>query len=126
MAPDADSAGGSQMPFSTPGQVQDGRDVIGRFLSRAEADLLAALAEQRGRPHLTHVTDRVSELDQILAPVLEALRHAAAELGTRQAERSGRHSTLTVLILLWCDLVDLEPDRLRRTRRAHDLPQWPE
>jgi hypothetical protein len=114
------------MPSSTAGQIRDGRDVIGRFLSRAETDLLAVLAEQRGRPDLTDVTDRVPELDQVLAPVLEALRHAAAELGTGQAESSGRHSALAVVRLLWCDLVELEPDRLRRTRGTHDLPPWPQ
>jgi len=66
---------GASMSVTTPPDDRDdGRRKIASTLAHAERELLALLAENRAEPQLTSLADRVEELEDILRPVIEAVR----------------------------------------------------
>jgi hypothetical protein len=98
--------------------------VIGTTLASVERRLVALLAEQADDLRLTSTEDPVPDLDEVLAPVLQALRVAADQVGAPAAARSLRRSAAATLSILWADLVELAPDRLARAWGAEVPDGW--
>lgn len=111
-----------QAPVAT-GRTR-GQEVIGTTLASAERRLVALLTEQAGDLRLTSTEDPVADLGQALAPVLQAVRVAAGQVGAPTATRSLRRSAAATLSILWADLVELAPDRLAGAWGAEVPEGW--
>jgi hypothetical protein len=101
---------------------RDGRQVIGTRLALAELQLRTLQAQVQADLALTRFDEPVPELDELLDGLVGLLRAAAEQIGVTPDQRSVRHSAGAILSLLWADLVEIEPERLRRACGAHDLP----
>lgn len=66
--------------------------------------------------------DPVDGLDRALNELVGMIRATATELGIQPTEWSACHAAAATLTMLWCDLVELAPDRLVRAWGAYDLP----
>jgi hypothetical protein len=111
-----------QAPVAT--ERKRGQEVIGTTLASAERRLVALLAEQADNLRLTTTEDPVTDLGAVLAPVLDALRMAAGEVGAPTATRSLRRLAAATLSILWADLVELAPDRLAGAWGAEVPEGW--
>jgi len=96
-------------------------------LSHKERQVLVLRAELESSPVLSRWDDPPVEADAVLGPVLLAIRHAASAVGAAPVPRSRRGAIDGLLSIMWSDLIDLEPDRLRSRWGMHDLPPaWAE
>lgn len=96
-------------------------------LSRQERQVLAVQAELESSPSLSQWEDPPVDADAVLRPVLLAIRHAASAVGAEPVSRSRRRALTALLSVMWSDLIDLEPGKLRSRWGMHDLPPaWAE
>jgi hypothetical protein len=105
--------------------VADRADAV-RFLStqlsHQERQVLAVQAELDSAPALSRWEDPLVEADSVLHPVLTAIRHAGSVVGAEPVPRSRRGATAGLLSVMWTDLIDLEPEKLRARWGMEDLP----
>ena len=58
--------------------------------------------------------------------MLDAIIAAATDIGGSPSRRSHEAAARGVLSIVWADLIELDPERLKRAHGAHDLPEaWP-
>jgi hypothetical protein len=96
-------------------------------LSHQERQVLAAQAELESSPALSWWADTPLDADAVLGPVLLAIRHGAAAVGAEPVAHSRRGTLEGLLSVMWSDLIDSEPDKLRSRWGMHDLPPaWAE
>jgi hypothetical protein len=91
-------------------------------LSRQERQVLAGQAELGSSPSLSRWEDPPVDADAVLGPALLAIRHAASAIVAEPVPRSHRRTLTGLLSVMWSDLIDLEPDKLRSRWAMHDLP----
>jgi hypothetical protein len=96
-------------------------------LSRQERQILSVQAELTSPLALSRWDDPPVNADALLHPVLLAIRHAASAIGAEPVPRSRRGTIEGLLSIMWSDLIDLEPEKLRSRWGLHDLPPaWAE
>jgi hypothetical protein len=96
-------------------------------LSRQEMQVLAMQAELESSPVLSRWKDPPVDAGAVLDPVLLAIRHAASAVGAEPVPRSRRGAIEGLLSVMWSDLIDLGPGKLRSQWGLHDLPRsWAE
>lgn len=96
-------------------------------LSHQERQILAVQAELKSSPMLSRWEGLSADADAMLHPVLLAIRHAASAIGAEPVPRSRRGTIEGFLSIMWSDLIDLEPEKLRSRWGMHDLPPaWAE
>jgi len=114
---------------STPVSWEDGRArrLVAVRLAGAERQLRGLLVEPARDLALTRRSDDAGDLAAALAPALAAVDEAARRIGAVPASYSMRRAAESLLSILWSDLVDIEPERLRRAWGLDDLPdEWTE
>jgi len=99
---------------------------IARALALCERRLRESVDEPRAELGMTVIEGVVADVDDILGPVLEAFNAAAKEMGLPAQMRNHRAGAQAALSLVWADLMELDPDRMRRAYGSDDLPAaWP-
>ncbi len=69
----------------------------------------------------------VPDLDHVLGPLERALDIAANTLGLEPAVLDGRRALRGALHILWADLIDMSPEKLRKHWGLYDIPDdWPQ
>jgi hypothetical protein len=116
--------------FSGRSEVADRADamrLLSTHLSHQERQILAVRAELGSSPALSRWEDSLVDGDAVLDPVLLAIRHAASAVGAEPVPRSRNGAIEGLLSVMWSDLIDLGPDKLRSRWGMHDLPPaWAE
>lgn len=96
-------------------------------LSRQERQVLAVQAELESSPALSRWEDPPVDAGAVLRPVLLAIRHSASAIGAEPVPRSRRGAVEGLLSVMWSDLIDAEPGKLRTRWGMRDLPPaWAE
>jgi hypothetical protein len=73
------------------------------------------------------VVSDLPDLERTLAPLEEALGAAVDRLGLETKVLDGRRAVQGALHIIWADLIDMSPDRLRKHWAARDIPEaWAE
>jgi hypothetical protein len=104
----------------------DQRETIARTLALIERRIRDA-AEPRSDLRLTGSSDVVTDIEDVLKPLLDALANVADQLDLPRGERSHRASAMTALSLGWTDLHEVDPRRLQRGYGfAEPLAGWSE
>jgi hypothetical protein len=82
--------------------------------------------EPRARLRMTRLENVVGDVDDVLGPVIDAFTAAASELSLPEQTRNHRNAAQATLSLVWADLTELDPDRMRRAYGTDDRPTaWP-
>ena len=75
---------------------------------------------------MTVIVGVVTDVDDVLGPVLDLLNAAANDMELPAQQRDHRAWVRSALSLTWVELLELEPDRMRRAYGSDDLPAaWP-
>lgn len=114
---------------STPVSWDDGRArrLVALRLAGAERQPRGLLVEPPHDLALTRRVEDAGDLALALAPALRAIEEAAGRVGAVPQPYSVRHAAAAALSILWADLVDLRPERLRQAWGLDDLPEeWTE
>jgi hypothetical protein len=75
---------------------------------------------------MTSLDDVVPDIADLLCPPVQDLVGAAREMGLSAQQRSHRAAARGALSLVWTDLMELDPDRIRRAYGTNELPTaWP-
>ena len=98
---------------------------IARALAMSERRLREVVDEPQAELRMTRLDDVVTDIADLLGPPLQALDGAATEMDLAAPPRSHRAAARGALSLVWTDLMELDPDRMRRAygteRDAHGL-----
>lgn len=100
----------------------DAMRLLSTQLSHQERQILAVQAGLESSPMLSRWQDPPVDGDAVLDPVLLAIRHAASAVGAEPVPRSRRGAIDGLMSVMWSDLIDLGPDKLRSRWGMHDLP----
>lgn len=96
------------------------------ILLRHIDDELAALRHEGDPDRLLSVVEDAPELTEVLGPLEDTLSEAARRLGIEPAPIDVRQRVWGPLHILWADLVEMSPERLRKQWGADDVPEaWP-
>jgi hypothetical protein len=107
-------------------QRTDQRETIAHTLAVVERRV-RDVAEPHADLHLTGLSDVVTDIQDVLNPLLDAIAAVAERLELPRGERSHRSSVMATLTLAWSDLEELDPRRLRRGYGfAEPLAGWSE
>lgn len=95
--------------------------MIARALALSERRLREVVDEPHAELRMTRLTDVVTDIADLLAPAPPGIRRGGEGDGLgRAAAARGAHS------LVWTDLMELDPDRMRRAYGTDELPgAWP-
>jgi hypothetical protein len=75
---------------------------------------------------MTRLTDVVTDIADLLRPPLQAFDGAAKDMALAAQQRSHRAAARGALSPVWTDLMELDPDRMRRADGTDELPTaWP-
>jgi hypothetical protein len=99
---------------------------IARALALSERRLREVVDEPQAELRMTRLDDVVSNIADLLGPPLQAFDGAAKEMALPARQRSHRAAARGALSLVWTDLTELDPDRMRRAYGTDELPAaWP-
>jgi hypothetical protein len=99
---------------------------IARALALSERRLRDVVDEPHADLPMTRLDDVVTDIADLLGPPLQALDGAAREMGLPAEQRSHRAAARGALSLVWTDLMELDPDRMRRAYGTNEMPTaWP-
>lgn len=88
---------------------------------------LAEVKQEVSSNRRLSVFEQVPDLDQVLGPLEAALSAATETFGLVPAVLDGRRALLGTLHILWADLIDASPEKLRKHWGLDDIPEhWPE
>jgi hypothetical protein len=107
-------------------QRADQREMIAHTLAVVE-QRVRDVADHQVDLHMTGLSDVVTDIEDVLEPLLDTIGNAADRLELPRAERSHRSSAMAALSLAWSDLEELAPRRLQRGYGfTEPLPGWSE
>jgi hypothetical protein len=112
-----DRAGG-RLPTLPPTPALDRIAVL---LRHFDTQLAAVRGEVSLSRRLSVLAD-VPDLDRVLGPVERAIGATADRLGLEPIVLDGRRALRGTLHILWADLIDLSPEKLRRQWGLDDIP----
>jgi hypothetical protein len=104
----------------------DQRETIARTLAVIERRI-RDVAESQSDLRMSGLSDVVTDIQDVLEPLLNALANVADQLDLPREKRSHRSWATAALSLGWTDLQDLDPGRLQRGYGfAETLAGWSE
>jgi hypothetical protein len=104
----------------------DQRETIARTLAVIERRI-RDVAESQSDLRMSGLSDVVTDIQDVLEPLLNALANVADQLDLPREMRSHRSWAVAALSLGWTDLQDLDPGRLQRSYGfAESLAGWSE
>ena len=99
---------------------------IARALAMSESRLREVVDEPQAELRMTRLDDVITDIADLLGPPLQALNGAATEMDLAAPQRSHRAAARGALSLVWTDLMELDPDRMRRAYGTNEMPTaWP-
>jgi hypothetical protein len=99
---------------------------IARALALSSAACGRSSTSRRLNLCMTRLDDVVTDIADLLGPPLQAFDAAAKEMALAARQRSHRAAARGALSLVWTDLMELDPDRMRRAHGTDELPTaWP-
>ena len=99
---------------------------IARALAMSERRLREVADEPQAELRMTRLDDVITDIADLLGPPLQALNGAATEMDLAALPRSHRAAARGALSLVWTDLMELDPDRMRRAYGTNEMPTaWP-
>jgi hypothetical protein len=99
---------------------------IARALALSERRLRDVVDEPQAELRMTRLDDIVTDIADVLGPPLEAFNAAAKEMALAVQQRSHRAAARGTLSLVWTELMELDPDRMRRAYGTNEMPTaWP-
>ena len=99
---------------------------IARALALSERRLREVVDEPQAELHMTRLDDVVTDIADLLGPPLQALDGAVSEMALAVQQRSHRAAARGALSFVWTELMELDPDRMRRAYGTDELPAaWP-
>lgn len=88
---------------------------------------LSTLRSETSTDRVLSVIEEVPKLGQVLGPLEQVLGQAVRRLGVKPEAVNVRRRMHGALNILWADLVDMSPQRLRSQWGAKDVPEeWAE
>jgi hypothetical protein len=104
----------------------DPHATIARALALSERRLREVVEEPQAGLRVTRLDDVVTDIADLLGPPLQAFNGAATEMALPAQQRSHRAAARGALSLERTDLMELDPDRMRRAYGTDELPAaWP-
>ena len=99
---------------------------IARALALSERRLREVVDAPQAELRMTRLDDVITDIAALLGPPLHALSGAASEMALAAPQRSHRAAARGALSLVWTDLMELDPDRMRRAYGTDEMPTaWP-
>jgi hypothetical protein len=88
---------------------------------------LATVKQEVSSDRRLSALENVPDLDHVLGPLEKALDAAAGTFGLEPVVLDGRRALRGALHILWADLIDMSPEKLRNHWGLADIPdEWPQ